>query len=244
MGAFLEIKEALLALENKRQKEQLSRFFKTGKGEYGEGDIFIGLRVPQMRAIAKSCGRIELDEIRLLIQDPIHECRLTGLFLLIQLFNSTKDEMERKAIIDCYCSLFEYVNNWNLVDLSAPKLLGVYLFDKQDRSCLYTYAHSTHLWTQRIAMVTCWYFNRHGDTSDTFKLADILLYHKHDLIQKAVGWMLREAGKRDFQAEYDFLTGTCPEGNIRYLHMPRTCLRYAIEKFPELMRQDFLKGRL
>ncbi len=233
-----EIKEMLFKLSDPQKKDFLPYFFKTGKGQYGEGDKFIGVVVPKQRALAKTIQKIELSEIELLLCDPYHECRLTGLLLLVQIYQKASTEEDKKVIFDFYIANYTHINNWDLVDLSAPQIVGDYLLT-HPREVLVTYAQSNHLWLQRIAIISTFAFIKKNQFADTFAIADLLLNHSHDLIHKAVGWMLREAGKRDFEAEYDFLLT-----NERYKRMPRTMLRYAIEKFPEPMRQDFLKGRL
>lgn len=213
----------------------LPRYFKVIPGGYGEGDQFIGVTVPLQRKVArKYCREVSLDEIEVLLREPIHEYRLTALFLLVLKYDKAKDEGEQRAIVDLYLNNIPYINNWDLVDASADKILGPYFFERE-RDLLYTFARSEHLWKQRIAIITTFHFIRNGQYHDTFDIARILLQNKHDLIHKAVGWMLRETGNRDFAAEYSFL-------KEHYREMPRTMLRYAIEKFDESLRQQFLKG--
>lgn len=232
------VSERLRALEDEEQKINLSRFFKTGKGQYGEGDMFLGIKVPQTRAIVKECWRDCSDEeMALLLQSPYHEERLCALLILVQKFRHCRTEEGRKAYVDFYLANTDHINNWDLVDLSCYEILGVWLLDK-DRSMLYDLAvNGRNLWEQRIAMVSCMQFVRHGQLEDCFGIADLLLYHPHDLMHKAVGWLLREAGKRDEARLKEFL-------RPRYRTMPRTALRYAIEKFSEEERQDYLKGRI
>ena len=214
----------------------LSRFFKTGPVEYGEGDRFLGLKVPVTRQVVKECwnqvGFLELEEC---LSSEYHEVRLAGLLALVQIFShSKKDPGLQKQCIDFYLSHTDGINNWDLVDLSCYPLLGVWLLDK-DRTVLYQLARDgKNLWEQRIGIVSTMTFIRNGQLEDTFAIADILLHHPHDLIHKAVGWLLREAGKRDKPALVAFL-------EPRSRTMPRTMLRYAIEKFPEDERKGFMK---
>ena len=238
MTTAQEIKDSLFKLYKQKKKEFLPYFFKTGKGEYGEGDKFIGVVVPKQRALAKTIKEISLTEIELLLSNPYHECRFTGLLLLIQKYKQASTEDDKKVIYDFYIRHHKNINNWDLVDLSAPQIVGNYLLT-HPRNRLVTYAQSNHLWLQRIAIVSTFTFVTKQQFEDTFAIAELLLNHTHDLIHKAVGWMLREVGKRNFEAEYNFLLT-----NNRYKQMPRTMLRYAIEKFPEPIRQDFLHGLL
>lgn len=226
------ILSALQALGNSEKAAHLSRFFKTGPGQYGEGDRFLGVTVPEQRLIAKKYQHAELPVLKELITSPYHEVRLTGLLILVEQFKKNKQTAFRQTCIDFYLTHTVYINNWDLVDLSCYKLLGVWLEDK-NRQLLYTLAHSSLLWEQRIAIVSCMHFVRRGDFQDCLAIADLLLNHPHDLIQKAVGWLLREVGKKDRQVLKDFLSP-------RYTHMPRTMLRYAIEHFPEEERKRYL----
>lgn len=218
---------------NPEKAIHLARFFKTGKGEYGEGDRFLGVTVPEQRAIAKKYREAGFDVLEELIRSPWHERRLTALLILVYKFESSVSENDRKACIDFYTAHTDYINNWDLVDLSCYKLVGKWLEDK-DRSLLYNWALSPHLWQQRIAMVSCMHFVRKSDFKDCLAIADILLQHPHDLIQKAVGWLLRETGKKDEKTLTDYLRS-------RYRKMPRTMLRYAIERFPENERKKYLE---
>lgn len=210
----------------------LSRFFKTGPGQYGQGDRFLGIKVPVTRAVVKECWRhIGLEQVEECVVSEYHEVRLAGLLALVEIFRC--DKGARKECIDFYLSHTSRINNWDLVDLSCYPLLGEWLLDK-DRSLLYDLARSgKSIWEQRIGIVSTMTFVRHGQLQDTFAIADILLHHPHDLIQKAVGWLLREAGKRDKAALEAFLAP-------RYRKMPRTMLRYSIEKFPGEERLRFL----
>lgn len=231
----VQIKRELLALADTEKAAFFPRFFKCGTGEYGEGDKFIGVTVPQVRAVAKRHSDASLSDVKALLGDPIHECRLLALVILVLQF-ADGDDAEQKRIVDFYVKNKKRVNNWDLVDSSAHQILGEYLVDR-NRGILEEYAKSDHLWTQRIAIVATFAFIRRGELDDTFDIADMLLTHSHDLIHKAVGWMLREAGKRDEKALKRFL-------KTRYPRMPRTMLRYAIEKFPEQHRQRYLKGSI
>lgn len=214
----------------------LSRFFKTGKGEYGEGDLFMGVTVPEQRAIAGKFRGCDFDTLESLICSPYHEQRLTALLMLECRFKDNKDFVSRSRCIDFYTSHTACINNWDLVDLSCYKILGEWLADK-DRGMLYEWAESGDLWRQRIAMVTCMYFVRHGDFREVLAISDLLLHHSHDLIQKAVGWLLRETGKKEESVLVDFLAE-------RYKGMPRTMLRYAIERFPTEVRKRYLHSEV
>ena len=213
----------------------LRRFFKTGPGEYAEGDEFIGVTLPQLRSLCRECRDAPLDEIELLLRSPIHEARLLALLLLVDAFNAG-GEAEQRAIYRLYLSRTEYINNWDLVDTSAAPIVGAWLFTRS-RAPLTRLARSRSLWERRIAIIATHYFIRKGEVADTFRIADLLLADEHDLIHKATGWMLREAGKRDPGVERAFL-------KTRYRRMPRTMLRYAIEKFPEAERRRYLTGKI
>lgn len=207
------------------------KFFKTGKGEYSEGDKFIGVTVPNQRKVAREFKDISLLELQELITSKVHEHRLTALIIVVNKFHQTDNANERKNLIEFYLQNLDYVNNWDLVDTSA-EILGEYLADK-DRKLLYELANSDKLWHQRIAIIATFHFIKHNQFSDTLAIAEVLLTHEHDLIHKAVGWMLRELGKRDLETEIQFL-------DKYYRKMPRTTLRYAIERFPEDQRQKYL----
>ncbi len=227
--------QEMLLKEDPSQVEGLSRFFKTGPGQYGEGDIFLGIKVPVTRAIVKACWKeLTLSDLEECVLNPYHEVRLAALLALVEMFShSKKDRAFQKECVDFYLSHTDRINNWDLVDLSCYPLLGVWLLDK-DRSLLYDLARDGKtIWEQRIGIVSTMTFIRHGQLDDTFSIADILLHHPHDLIHKAVGWLLREAGKKDEVALTEFLKS-------RHKTMPRTMLRYAIEKFPEEKRAVFL----
>ena len=224
----------MLTSADPSQVEGLSRFFKTGPGQYGEGDKFLGIKVPVTRAVVKECWReTTLADLEECIASEYHEVRLAALLALVEIFKHTKPLREECARF--YLGHTDRINNWDLVDLSCYPLLGEWLLDK-DRTLLYDLARCGRtIWEQRIGIVSTMTFIRHGQLQDTFDIADILLHHPHDLIQKAVGWLLREAGKREKAALEAFLAP-------RYLTMPRTMLRYAIEKFPEADRKLYLTG--
>lgn len=232
-----ELYNEMISRRDESQVEGLMRFFKTGPGQYGEGDKFLGIKVPVTREVVKACWQeIGFRELEECISNEYHEVRLAALLTLVEIFgHAKKNQVLQRQCIDFYLSHTQYINNWDLVDLSCYNLLGTWLLDK-DRTLLYDLARSGKtIWEQRIGMVSTMQFIRHGQTDDTFAIADILLHHKHDLIQKAVGWLLREAGKHDMDALKSYL-------EPRYREMPRTMLRYAIEKFPESERKIILKN--
>ena len=234
-----KIKQELFALADEQKREFLPYFFKTGEGQYGYGDKFIGVVVPKQRALVEQYKTLELADIKQLLNDEYHECRLTALLFLVEKFKQTKKDIaQQKIIYDFYISNYQRINNWDLVDLSAPYIVGEFLLNKSADELL-QYAKSKNLWLQRISIIATLRFIRANRFDKTFEIAKILLNHPHDLIHKAVGWMLREVGKKDYNAEYQFII----EEN-RYQKMPRTMLRYAIEKFPKNIRQDFLKSRI
>lgn len=235
MSLAEQIKAELQKLTDPDKAAFLSKFFKAGPGGYAEGDLFIGVTVPNQRAVAKRYFKTaSLDDVGQLLHSPIHEHRLTALFLLVYRFDKAKSEAEKKEIVSFYLANTQYVNNWDLVDSSAEKILGAYLFDK-DRAVLYTLAQSGRLWEQRIAVIATFYFIKKHQFGDTFRIVEMLLSHKHDLIHKAAGWMLREVGQRDLPEEIGFL-------KRYYRNMPRTMLRYAIEKFEPELRESFMRG--
>ena len=234
-----QLYQAILAKQDPSQVEGLSRFFKTGKGQYGEGDKFLGIKVPVTREVVKQCWpETSLDDMETCIRSEYHEIRLAALLTLVQIFkHAKKDPTLQHRCIGFYLDHTEFINNWDLVDLSCYELLGTWLLDK-DRQLLYDLAiNGRTLWEQRIGIVSTMQFIRHGELDDTYAIADIFLAKPkplHDLLQKAVGWLLREAGKRDEQRLKNWLS-------TRYQTMPRTMLRYAIEKFPEEERACFLR---
>jgi len=225
----------LLQLANEQIAEHSQRFFKTGKGEYGEGDIFLGIRVPLLRRLVKKYGGISIAEVRKLLHSKFHEERLLAVLMLVQLFKSA-DESVQKQVYDLYLENTEFINNWDIVDISASNIVGAHLYEK-DKAPLYDLVQSKNLWERRIAIIATFYFIRQNEFDDTLKLAEILLNDKEDLIHKAVGWMLREVGKREIELEEEFL-------QEHYKIMPRTMLRYAIEKFTETSRKMYLRGEV
>ncbi len=228
---YADVRAAILALEQPDRALLVSRFFKTHPGQYGEGDVFLGLSMPQQRDLARQFMNLSIAETEQLIQDSYHECRMTG--LLIWTIQAQKGgNLMRQELADRYVANRRYVNNWDLVDNSCPTLLGLPLLTG-DRSLLYELADEDHLWSQRIAIITTLQFIRHNQFGDTFALAEKLFGHQHDLIHKAIGWMLREVGKRDQAALDEFL-----HDHIRQL--PRTALRYAIERHEPAQRQYFM----
>ena len=232
----------MLSQADPAKVEGLARFFKTGPGQYGAGDRFLGIKVPVTREVVGRCWReTGFPELEECLASEYHELRLAGLLALVQIYaHAKKDRALRQDCIDFYLSHTDGINNWDLVDLSCYPLLGDWLLDK-DRTLLYDLARNGKtLWEQRIGIVSTMTLIRHGQLSDTFAIADILLHHPHDLIHKAVGWLLREAGKRDRAALEAYLPGSGPGGRSRFRTMPRTMLRYAIEKFPEPERQVYL----
>ena len=225
----------LLQLANEQIAEHSQRFFKTGKGEYGEGDIFLGIRVPLLRKLVKKYRGISITEVRKLLHSKFHEERLLAVLMLVQLFKSGDKSVE-KQVYDLYLENTEFINNWDLVDISASHIVGAHLHEK-DKAPLYNLVQSKNLWERRIAIIATFYFIRQNEFDDTLKIAEILLNDKEDLIHKAVGWMLREVGKREIELEEEFL-------QEHYKIMPRTMLRYAIEKFTETSRKMYLRGEV
>jgi len=233
MNSLDQLKKELKSKENSQKAKLLRGFFKTGKGEYAEGDVFLGVMVPKTRETAIKFYDLPLEDVEELLHSKIHEERLCALLLLVHNFKKG-DEETKKEIYEFYLRNTEYINNWDLVDLSCHKIIGAWLADK-DRRILYKLAKSKHLWEKRIAIISTAYFIAQKDFEDTLKISEILMNDKHDLIHKAVGWMLREVGKKDFDAENRFL-------QRHYKKMPRTMLRYAIERFPESERKKYLDG--
>ena len=226
------ITNKLQALSDAEKREIFPKFFKAGKGEYGEGDRFLGVTVPNIRAIAKLHKDISIEEIRELIQSEWHEVRLCALIIMVEK-SKKKDEALRKELFNLYLSQTKRINNWDLVDLSCRFIIGEYLLDKS-RDILYQLAQSSLLWDNRIAIVSTYAFIRKGQLEDTYALSDLMMQHSHDLMHKAIGWMLREAGKRDSERLYDYVMSHRAD-------MPRTMLRYAIEKFSPKERAILMK---
>jgi 3-methyladenine DNA glycosylase AlkD len=230
-----EIRAKLRKLGDKERAKNSQWFFKTGPGEYGEGDRFLGIKVPELRKLAKEYQAIPLTETTQLLQSPIHEERLLALLILVRAF-ANGDERFKETIYHLYLDNTQYINNWDLVDLSAVYIVGAFLMEKSKKP-LYALAKSNSLWERRIAIIATFYFIKDGELTESMKIARMLLSDKEDLIHKAVGWMLREVGKRHLATEERFL-------KEHYKKMPRTMLRYAIEKFPEPKRQRYLKGKI
>lgn len=220
------------SLANPKKAKDYARYFKTGKGEYAEGDIFLGITGSFQRKLDANYKNLSLPEIQQMLNSRIHEHRSVALFILAHQFKKA-DEKKKEAIIRLYLKNTKNINNWDLVDLSAPKILGEYLLDK-DRKMLYTMAKSSILWNRRIAVLSTFAFIAKNDFKDSLRIAELLLKDKHDLMHKAVGWMLREIGKRNQKAEEAFL-------KKHYRQMPRTMLRYAIEKFDDKKKQFYMK---
>ena len=229
------IKKKLREIGSEERAKLSQRFFKTGPGEYGEGDVFIGVTVPELRKLSKECKTINRNEIRKLLQSPIHEERLLSLFLLIHRY-SKGDEPEKKRIYEFYFKNTKFINNWDLVDSSAGQIVGAFLLEKSKKP-LFDLVKSDNLWERRISIISTFCFIKRNHFSEVLKISEILLSDREDLIHKAVGWMLREVGKRDMSVEENFL-------KAHYKNMPRTMLRYAIEKFPQTKRKRYLKGKI
>ena len=224
-----KIFNALVARSDEEKKIVLPRFFKTGKGQYGEGDKFLGVTVPNIREVAKEFHNVSIEVIEEMIHSPWHEMRMCALLILV---NNSKKEVTKETF-DFYLSQSKHINNWDLVDLSAPQIVGQYLLDK-NRDILYRLSESDLLWDNRIAIVSTLTFIRNNDLNDTYKLSLKMMKHKHDLMHKSIGWMLREAGKRNEKRLYDFVL---EHKSI----MPRTMLRYSIEKFTPDIRKELMK---
>ena len=228
------VRRALHAESDPIRAVGAARFFKCGPGEYGEGDVFIGVTVPAQRTIARRFRDLPLTEADKLLTSRVHEERSLALFIVVDQFNRSSDDRVRKRIFTLYMKRLRFINNWDLVDMSAGSIVGGWLADKP-KDLLDRLARLTHLWSRRVAMIATFHYIRRGDHRDAIRIATILVNDKHDLIHKAVGWMLREVGKRDQAIEERFLIA-------HHKRMPRTMLRYAIEKFPEPRRQMYLKG--
>ena len=229
-----KIRKELRTYASPKKAAIARRFFKTGPGEYGEGDIFIGVKVPELRLVARAFEVLPLNENIQLLASPIHEERFLALLILIRKYEGG-DLVLKKMIVDLYLKHTRHINNWDLIDVSSHKIIGNWLKGKE-RKLLTKLARSRNMWERRIAIVSTYAFIRENDLMDTFCIADILINDGEDLLHKATGWMLREAGKRDRLALEIFL-------NPRYETMPRTMLRYAIEQFPEAKRKKYLFGK-
>jgi 3-methyladenine DNA glycosylase AlkD len=228
-----QIIKRLKEMGNAEMAAHSQRFFKTGKGEYAEGDVFLGIRVPELRGCAKEYREISVEDALELLRSKLHEVRLLALFILVAKY-SVKNNSDKEIIYHSYLGHTEFINNWDLVDCSAEHIVGAHLFNG-DKKPIYRLAGSKSLWERRIGIMSTFNFIKKSYFTDTLAIAEILLKDKEDLIHKAVGWMLREIGKRDIRLEEDFL-------DKFYKQMPRTMLRYAIEKFPEAERQAYLRG--
>lgn len=233
-----DIKKEIQKAGNPEKAKFLMRFFKTKEGQYGHGDLFLGLTVPQSRIIAQKYKDLALSDVQKLLESKYHEERLIALLILVRNFQKGSKELQKK-IFDLYLANTDYINNWDLVDLSADKIVGGYLLDKKDRSVLVRLTYSENVWDRRIAIIATFQFIKtKKEYKDTFRISEILLNDKHDLIHKAVGWMLREVGKRcSAEVLVQFL-------NKHYKVMPRTMLRYAIEHFPEKIRRNYIEGKV
>ncbi len=230
-----ELRREIKLIASPEIASKMKWFFKTGKGEYGEGDQFAGLKVPTQRKLAREFKDLSFADLKVLLNSTVHEERLISLLILVEKFEKGT-EKEKQVIFKFYNKNRKGINNWDLVDLSAPKIIGKYLLEK-DKSLLFKFAVSKNLWERRIAILSTYEFIRNGKYDATLKIAKILLEDEHDLIHKAVGWMLREIGNRDLSVEEKFL-------KPHYKKMPRTMLRYSIEKFPELKRKKYLLGKI
>ena len=229
------IQKHLRQFASKEKAKLLQGFFKTGPGQYGEGDIFLGVMVPNIRRTVKAFADAPLAEVLTLLRSPYHEERLLALLLMVRTFEKG-DDGTRKRIYTLYLKNTKYINNWDLVDLSAPKIVGPHL-DGVSRSQLYRFVRSKNLWERRIAILATFPYIRKGDFADALALAETLLSDDHDLMHKAVGWMLREVGKKDVAVLESFL-------KKHHRRMPRTALRYAIERFPEVKRKKYLRNEI
>jgi len=228
-----KLKQELYSKSNPEKAELEKRFFKTGKGEYGEGAIFLGLTSKEIKDISRKYEDIKLEFLGELIKDKIHPFRVSALRILNSKYKKSKN---KKEIIDFYLANTKNVNNWDLVDMSAYNLLGDFLIENK-RDILYDLVKSENLWEKRIAIISTYAFIKNNDFEDTLKISEILINDTHDLIHKAVGWMLREIGNRNLEIEEKFL-------QKYYKQMPRTMLRYAIEKFEETKRKKYLRGEI
>ncbi|WP_415063966.1 DNA alkylation repair protein [Bdellovibrio sp.] len=227
-----DLRKDISKLQDPDRAKNLRRFFKTGKGEYGEGDLFVGLNVPQSRSLAKKYATLSLREIQTLLKSKIHEERLIALFILVGKY-SRGSQRDQEKIYKFYLKNTKYINNWDLVDLSAERIVGAYLYDK-DRKVLRRLATSSSLWERRIAVLSTFHFIKHQESQETLRLAKVLLKDEHDLIHKAVGWMLREVGKRVSKKD---LKGFL---DVHAAKMPRTMLRYALEHLSPQERRHYM----
>lgn len=226
-----KILDEILSLKNDEQAEHLSRFFKTGKGQYGEGDLFLGIKVPVTRSIAKKYYQdVSIQQIKELIKNPYHEVRLLALMLMVFVYEKTDNKEE---VFNLYLKNVQYINNWDLVDLSAPKIVGRHCFENGCNEQIYKLSSSKHLWSERISVVASHYMIKRGDFFLILDLSEKFLNHKHDLMHKAVGWMLREMGKVDEKPLYEFL-------DKYHKVMPRTMLRYSLERLSQEKKKHYM----
>lgn len=233
-----DIKEALAILSIPEKADFFPKFFKTGKGEYGEGDLFLGVKVPDQRLVAREYySKISLEELSELLSSPFHEHRLTALIMLILKFEKTRDSEIKKEIVNFYLKHLDFINNWDLVDTSCYKILGRYCFENQEDILLIDLSTSENMWHKRMAVVGTMHYIKKGSFDLTKELVTQNLHHPHDLMHKANGWLLREMGNKNQAELISYL-------NKYYKEMPRTCLRYAIEKLYENLRQEYLKGKI
>ena len=230
-----DVRREIKKINNKEIAEHSRKFFKTAKGQYGEGDIFLGIRVPVLRKLAKKYQGIKTLEAFKMINSKYHEERLLAVLILIEHFKNG-NEKKQKFIFETYLKSTKFINNWDIVDISAGNIVGAFLLER-DRNVLYDLAKSRNIWERRVSIISTFYFIKKNEFQDTLKIAGILIRDKEDLIQKAVGWMLREVGKKVIEIEEKFL-------EAHYLKMPRTMLRYAIERFPESRRKMYLRGEV
>ena len=230
----LQLKKDIRKKASLQVAQHIQGFFKMKKGDYGYGDKFLGVRNPELRKLAKKYTNLSLSETLVLVKSKFHEDRLCGLLIMVNKYTKAKDRTQQQNIFNCYIKHFRYINNWDLVDVSCPHIVGKHLLGGE-RKFLYQWAKSKHLWTRRIAIISNWWLIRKDDLKDVFKVSKLLLNDEHELIHKAVGWMLREAGKKDVKKLESFL-------RLHHQKMPRTMLRYAIEKFPKTKRNQYLKG--
>lgn len=229
---MLNVEEELVLLFDEKVSNHSKKFFKAFKGGYGEGDEFLGIRVPIIRKFVKKYKHIDLDTLNILVKSKYHEVRLFSLLALVNQYEKA-NLTTKHDIFNLYIDNLKYVNNWDLIDTTTPHIVGRYMFETKNNSLLFQLVKSNNLWSRRVAMLSLFYYIKQNDFSDAIKMAKILLHDKHDLMHKAVGWMLREIGKRDLYTLEDFL-------KTHYKNMPRTMLRYAIEKFEEPKRLAYL----
>ncbi len=236
MISAAELKDELFAAAVPGKREVLSRYFKTGKGDYAEGDQFIGVPVPMQRAIVKKYEIMPPSDIERMLKDPFHECRFSALLFLVKHYQQSETFEEKVNVFNFYMNHTDGINNWDLVDMSAPPIVGDFLLNR-NRALLNELIQSENVWERRIAIVSTLTFIKNDDFKDTFRFAEIMENEQFNLLQKAMGWMLREVGKRDYQQLYDYLSA-------HYKKMPRTTLRYAMERFDEETRRKFLNGEI